>query len=181
MTRVRPPKPPEQPPTPRVTSTRSGRAKMAGAQLNNHHLIAGVTNLTHGATDMAAVLAVVPPGAPTKLHMHPTSETILFMLEGWGATLVGPELKPIFHGPGDFVYIPAGTMHIGFNLSKTHRAVLTETRSHRHFNHDVELLPEHEAKALVIIHDLQDQFEAGTLGLPDGWRELLGRPYEFIA
>ncbi len=167
-------------PKAKVTSTRTDRMRVEGAQLNNHHLIAGVTHDTHGSQHMAAVLAVVPPGAPTKTHMHPSSETILFMVEGWAGTLIGPELKPIFHGPGDFVYIPPGTIHIGFNLSNTHRLVLTETRSHQHFNKDMHLLPDLEAKALKKITQLQDKFAAGLLPLPDGWQAYIGKPYDFV-
>ena len=66
--------------------------------------------------------------------MHQKNEMVLFILEGWGAALVGPELEPIYHRPGDFIYIPAGVEHLGINLSSTDRIVIAEIRTDPHFN-----------------------------------------------
>lgn len=165
--------------TVKVNSVRQASQTLAGAQTGAHVLIPGVTHDLCGAEHMASVLAVVPPGKPTKVHFHPTSETILFILEGLVATLVGPKLKPVFHGPGDFVFIPENTIHIGVNLSSTHRAVVIETRSHKHFTHDVHLLPELEAKAQKVIDKLLKQFNEGTLPLGNNWQQLVGKSFQF--
>lgn len=163
----------------KVVSAHEVGKTLSGAQTGAHVLVPGVTHDDCGAEHMASVLAVVPPGKPTKVHFHPTSETILFVLEGWAATLVGPDLEPVFHGPGDFVFIPENTIHIGVNLSSKHRAVVIETRSHKHFTKDVHLLPELEARAEKVIAKLLKDFEQGLLPLREGWQDSLGKPFQF--
>jgi uncharacterized RmlC-like cupin family protein len=128
---------------------------------------------TVDCTRISAGLIVMPPHKVARPHLHQAHEMVLFILEGWGAALVGPALAPIYHGPGDFLYIPAGVAHLGINLSRTDRIVLAEIRTDPHFNTDVVVLPELEEKAQQIATDLWTQFEAGTI-LPEAKTESAG-------
>jgi|GEM_PF-1839602 len=118
---------------------------------------------TAGCQGISAGLIVMPPKKMAKAHIHKNNEIVLFVLEGWGAALVGPNLEPIFHGPGDFFYFPAGVEHLGINLSDTQRLVLIEIRTDPKFNEDLVLLPELQAKAQDIAKDLWQKFKAGEI------------------
>lgn len=118
---------------------------------------------TAGCAAISAGLIVMSPKKMAKAHLHKNNEIILIVLEGWGAALVGPKLEPIFHGPGDFFYIPAGVEHLGVNLSGSQRLVLAEIRTDPKFNEDLVLLPELEDLAQKIAKDLWKKFEKGKI------------------
>ena len=129
-----------------------------------------VANDTAGTSRISGGLIIMPPGKISRPHIHKDNEIVLFIVEGWGVALSGPDMKPIFHGPGDFLYFPAGCEHVGINLSSTDRIVLAEIRTDPHFNEDVIVLPELEEKVHQIAPDLQKKFAAGEI-IPEAKHE----------
>lgn len=57
------------------------------------------------------------PGYSHTLHMHPTQEEVIFVLEGRGITETREDKMGI--GPGLVVFVPAGVYHATINLSHT--------------------------------------------------------------
>ena len=56
-----------------------------------------ISKKTVACTQISAGLIVMPPHKVARPHLHQAHEMVLFILEGWGAALVGPDLKPIYH------------------------------------------------------------------------------------
>ena len=143
-------------------------------------IITVASNELCGSEHMSAGLVVMPPLKVARVHMHYVHESILFFTEGWFATLLGPELRPIFHGPGDVLFIPENIIHVGINLSDTHNAVLLEVRSESDFHDDIIVQTHLEAKVEKIAVDLQKKFAAGELPLPSNWEKRGFGPYQFV-
>ena len=139
-----------------------------GAQ--SQRLSRAMANDTAGCSNISGGLIIMPPKKIARPHIHKDNEIVLFIVEGWGAALVGPDMEPIFHGPGDFLYFPAGVEHVGINLSSTDRIVLAEIRTDPHFNKDVIVLPELEKKAHEVAADLWKKFDAGEI-IPEAKHE----------
>jgi uncharacterized RmlC-like cupin family protein len=137
----------------------------------NQWLIPVINNQICGSSHIAAGLVMMPPLRTAKPHIHKNNELIIFFTEGWAATLFGPELTPIIHGPGETLYVPEGVIHMGVNLSAEHRIVGMEIRTDPYFNEDVVIMTELEEKAAQIAAELQAQFKAGTLKLPKDFAE----------
>jgi uncharacterized RmlC-like cupin family protein len=159
-------------PAKKVVVTRTSAVSDSSAaqpQAIGQRLIHGVTHDICGAQELSGVLAVLPPGMATQPHIHHKSETILFIIEGWAATLIGRSLEPVFHGPGEFVFIPDGTVHVGVNLSSKHRIVVLEMRSDPHVSQDAEILHDMRDDVDRKVSDLQAQFAKGSLPLPEHW------------
>ena len=166
-----------------VTSTQLADIKKPDAgvqQAPQQRLIRGVATDLCQSEAISGALAVVPPLMSTKFHLHPDIETILFIIEGFGVTLVGPEMEVVLHGPGEFVYIPKNTLHLGANLSDKERIVILEMRTDPNFD-GVELHPEFEEAAAKTLKDLQEKFAAGTLELPAHFADRDFSPYRFKA
>ncbi len=64
-------------------------------------------------TNFFFVRAHFPPGQAHKFHHHPNMEEIIYVLSGSGEQWVEREMKIV--GPGDTIYIPAGTIHATYN------------------------------------------------------------------
>ena len=80
---------------------------------------------------LSAFLSTVLPGAATGAHHHGDQETILYVLEGTARYRWGERLQHVAEaGPGDFVFIPANTVHQEINASADHPTVWVVTRSH---------------------------------------------------
>jgi uncharacterized RmlC-like cupin family protein len=170
VTKNRPSEKPKSRKTVAVTPT--NRAKSTSAvqpQIVGQRLIHGITNAICGAEGLSGALAVIPPGLMTKPHIHTTTESIIFVIEGWAVTLIGKKLKPVFHGPGEFIFIPDNTIHVGVNLSREHRIVALEFRTDPHISQDAHLLEGLQGDVDMVVDDLQAQFAAGTLSVPDHW------------
>ena len=86
----------------------------------------------------------MPPAAASRAHYHAYSEIVVVCVTGHAATLTGPELTPHFHGPGEFMYIPEGVVHVAVNLSDTGHLIAIEMRTDPEFNDDVVLTPEYD-------------------------------------
>lgn len=67
------------------------------------------------------------PGFSHKLHVHPTQEEVIFVLEGKGISETREDKIEI--GPGSVVFVPAGVYHATTNLSHTEplRAVIVKS------------------------------------------------------
>jgi uncharacterized RmlC-like cupin family protein len=95
-----------------------------------------------GAVGISAGMVVMPPGRWSRPHLHAHSEIVVCCVTGHAVTLLGPDLTPVHHGPGELLHIPAGVAHVAVNLSTTAGLVAVEVRTDPHFNDDVVLLPE---------------------------------------
>ncbi len=140
---------------------------IVGAQ--GQHLIPTITQDMCGSTGLSACMVSMPAGTKSQPHVHPNTEIIVVCIEGYAATLIGAELEPVLHGPGEFIYIPEGVMHVAVNLSPTVRAVAMEVRTDPHLNVDVVLTPEHERSAEEVAARLRSRFAAGDLEMPAHW------------
>ena len=79
---------------------------------------------------LSAFLTTVQPGAATGAHHHGDQETILYVLEGTARYRWGDHLEHVVEaGPGDFVFIPAHTVHQEINASADNPTVWVVTRS----------------------------------------------------
>ena len=161
----------------KLTSPSEGQT-IQGVQ--SQHLVQGITDEMCGCEHISAGFVFMPPAKVAKPHIHKNNELIIFFLEGWGAALIGEELKPVFHGPGDFLFVPEGVIHMGVNLSTEHRVTGVEMRTDPHFNEDVVIMTELEEKANKIAAEMREQFAAGTIeGMPADWKERGYGPYSF--
>ncbi len=140
-------------------------------------LIPTITQEMCGTTGLSSCMVLMPPGTESQAHLHETSEIIVVCVEGYAATLIGPELEPVFHGPGEFCYVPEGVMHVAVNLSPTERAIGLEVRTDPHLNEDVVLTPEYQDRAVKISADLRAGFAAGDLDTPAHWRPHTFSPF----
>lgn len=80
-----------------------------------------------GAEKIRVKITEYLPGYSHKLHMHPTQEEVIFVLEGRGITETREDKIEI--GPGSVVFVPAGVYHATINLSHTEplRAVIVKS------------------------------------------------------
>lgn len=122
----------------------------------------------------------MPPGKMSKVHLHRNNEMIVIVIEGYAATLIGDEMKPVYSGPGEFLYVPEGVPHAAVNLSTTDRLIAVEVRSDPHFNEDVEMTPHLEEKASKVVAHLHKHFKTGKLPLPKHWNINDVGPFKFV-
>jgi len=134
-----------------------------------HDNIPGVNDKTAGTTQLAANLVVMGPGVKAKGHVHHDHETIIFLLDGFAVTFMGPDQEPVIQRPGDFLFIPKGVEHLPANLSNEQPAVGLVCRSDPKFYESLELLPHIDEIAAKLLPELQAKHEAGEL--PADWRE----------
>jgi uncharacterized RmlC-like cupin family protein len=90
-----------------------------------------VSRMTVRSENLYASVVKTPPGGSTRVHHHGPCETSVYVLTGrarftWGATGVEHELVA---DPGDFVYIPAGEVHVESNVSLTEPLEVLVTRN----------------------------------------------------
>src|ERR1700744_3647384 len=79
---------------------------------------------------LSAFLTTVLPGAATGAHHHGDQETILYVVEGIARYRGGQHREHVVEaGPGDFVFIPAHTVHQEINASADKPTVWAVTRS----------------------------------------------------
>ncbi len=133
-----------------------------------HDNIPGVNDHTAGTTQLAANLVVMGPGVKAKGHIHHDHETIIFLLDGFAVTFMGPDQEPVVQRPGDFLFIPKGVEHLPANLSRTQPAVGLVCRSDPKFYESLELLPHIDDIVAQLLPELQAKHETGEL--PADWR-----------
>ena len=91
---------------------------------------AAISAETAGASAIHMQLLTVPPGARAKAHKHEAHETALYVLSGEVGMYYGEKLENhMATRAGDFVYIPANTPHLPYNLSQTEPATAVISRT----------------------------------------------------
>jgi uncharacterized RmlC-like cupin family protein len=91
-------------------------------------------------------LLTVPPGARAKAHKHEAHETALYVLSGEVGMYYGEKLENhMVTRAGDFVYIPANTPHLPYNLSQAEPATAVISRTDPNEQESVIMLPELDA------------------------------------
>ena len=86
---------------------------------------------TVGSVGLYSSVVTTAPGGKTRIHHHGECETSIFIVSGrarytWGP--IGLE-ETMDAGPNDFIYIPAGEVHVEENASATEPLVVVLTRN----------------------------------------------------
>jgi uncharacterized RmlC-like cupin family protein len=108
------------------------RGRLAGDTAQSSGLLRRVAfdSRNPDAHVLSAFLSTVLPGAATGAHHHGDQETILYVVEGIARFRWGERLEHVVDaGPGDFVFIPAHTVHQEINASADRPTVWVVTRS----------------------------------------------------
>jgi uncharacterized RmlC-like cupin family protein len=86
---------------------------------------------TVGSTSLYSSVVTTAPGARTRIHHHGDCETSIYILSGEARFTWGPSgLEDAFDAAaGDFVYIPAGEIHVEENASSVEPLVVVLTRN----------------------------------------------------
>ncbi len=101
---------------------------------------------TVGASAIHMQLLTVPPGARAKAHKHASHETAIYTLSGEVGMWYGERLENhMATRAGDFVYIPADTPHLPYNMSQTEPAMAVVARTDPNEQESVVMLPELDA------------------------------------
>ena len=90
-----------------------------------------VSARTTGSTGLYSSVVTTAPGAKTRIHHHGPCETSIYVLDGrarytWGPTGLEQEMEA---ETGDFVFIPAGEIHVEENASVDEPLVVVLTRN----------------------------------------------------
>jgi len=100
-------------------------------QNNDMERSIAVSAETVGSVGLYSSVVTTGPGGKTRIHHHGECETSIFILSGrarytWGATGLEEAMEA---GEGDFIYIPAGEIHVEENASDTEPLVVVLTRN----------------------------------------------------
>src|SRR5512132_4247899 len=84
-----------------------------------------------GSTGLYSSIVTTAPGGKTRVHHHGPCETSIYIQSGvarytWGPTGLEHEMEG---RAGDFVYIPAGEIHVEENASASQPLVVVLTRN----------------------------------------------------
>jgi uncharacterized RmlC-like cupin family protein len=84
-----------------------------------------------GSVGLYSSVVTTAPGGRTRIHHHGECETSIFILSGrarytWGPTGLESSMAA---GEGDFIYIPAGEIHVEENASATEPLIVVLTRN----------------------------------------------------
>jgi uncharacterized RmlC-like cupin family protein len=86
---------------------------------------------TVGSVGLYSSVVTTGPGGKTRIHHHGECETSIYVLSGrarytWGPTGLEESMDA---DAGDFIYIPAGEIHVEENASTTESLVVVLTRN----------------------------------------------------
>jgi len=100
-------------------------------QNNDMERSIAVSAETVGSVGLYSSVVTTAPGGRTRIHHHGECETSIFILAGrarytWGPTGLEESMEA---DEGDFVYIPAGEVHVEENASATEPLVVVLTRN----------------------------------------------------
>jgi uncharacterized RmlC-like cupin family protein len=86
---------------------------------------------TVGSQQLYSSVVTTAPGARTRVHHHGDCETSIYIVSGRARYTFGPTgLEEAFAAEaGDFVYIPAGEVHVEENASDRQPLVVVLTRN----------------------------------------------------
>jgi uncharacterized RmlC-like cupin family protein len=84
-----------------------------------------------GSVGLYSSIVTTAPGGKTRIHHHGECETSIYILAGqarytWGPTGLDESMEA---AAGDFIYIPAGEIHVEENASTTEPLVVVLTRN----------------------------------------------------
>jgi uncharacterized RmlC-like cupin family protein len=84
-----------------------------------------------GSVGLYSSVVTTAPGARTRIHHHGACETSIWIASGRARYTFGPTgLEETFDaGPGDFVYIAAGEIHVEENASASEPLVVVISRN----------------------------------------------------
>lgn len=84
-----------------------------------------------GSVGLYSSIVTTAPGARTRIHHHGACETSIWIVSGRARYTFGATgLEETFDaGPGDFVYIPAGEVHVEENASDSDPLVVVISRN----------------------------------------------------
>ena len=110
--------------------TPSERSTSTG-QNNDMERSIAVSAETVGSVGLYSSVVTTAPGGKTRIHHHGDCETSIFIVSGrarytWGPTGLEETMDA---GPNDFIYIPAGEVHVEENASATEPLVVVLTRN----------------------------------------------------
>jgi uncharacterized RmlC-like cupin family protein len=110
--------------------TPAERATSAGQNSDMERSIA-VSADTVGSVGLYSSVVTTAPGGKTRIHHHGECETSIFIVSGrarytWGHTGLEDAMDA---SAGDFIYIPAGEVHVEENASPTEPLVVVLTRN----------------------------------------------------
>jgi uncharacterized RmlC-like cupin family protein len=110
--------------------TPAERATSVGQNSDMERSIA-VSADTVGSVGLYSSVVTTAPGGKTRIHHHGECETSIYIVEGqarytWGPTGLEHAMEA---AAGDFIYIPAGEMHVEENASARERLVVVLTRN----------------------------------------------------
>ena len=107
---------------------------------------AAISAETAGASAIHMQLLTVPPGARARAHKHEAHETAIYVLSGEVGMYYGDKLaNHMVTRAGDFVYIPANTPHLPYNMSQIEPATAVISRTDPNEQESVVMLPELDA------------------------------------
>jgi len=113
-----------------VRITPADRSTSTGQNADMERSIA-VSADTVGSVGLYSSIVTTAPGGRTRIHHHGDCETSIFIVSGsarytWGPTGLEQAMDA---GSGDFIYIPAGEIHVEENASSTEPLVVVLTRN----------------------------------------------------
>lgn len=113
-----------------VRITPAQRLTSVGQHADMERSIAVSAPLT-GSTGLYSSVVTTEPGARTRIHHHGPCETSIYIVSGVARFTFGPTgLESTFDAAaGDFVYIPAGEIHVEANASPSVPLVVVLTRN----------------------------------------------------
>lgn len=90
----------------------------------------GLSGKNVGAKGLSMNVAMIPPGAVAKAHIHVDFEVMLYILQGRVRHEYGPGCRKVVENEaGDFIYIEPGVPHEVFNCSETEPVIAIVARS----------------------------------------------------
>lgn len=108
--------------------------------------LSAVSTSMTGSSGLWMGIAELPPGHATEVHHHGDSETGVLVLDGVTRWWYGPGLtEHVVAEAGDFVYVPAGAIHVEENPALTELARIVVARTSGEAI--VVNLPDHPANA----------------------------------
>jgi uncharacterized RmlC-like cupin family protein len=117
------------------------REEFVGKQALSY--VSGISAESVGAQGIHLQLVTIPPGGRAKAHKHDRHETAIYVLSGESGMWYGERLEmTLFARTGEFVYIPAGTPHLPYNLSTKENCVAVISRTDPNEQESVVLLAE---------------------------------------
>jgi uncharacterized RmlC-like cupin family protein len=110
--------------------TPSQRSTSAGQNVDMERSIA-ISADTVGSVGLYSSVVTTAPGARTRIHHHGDCETSIWIVSGRARYTFGPTgvEETMEAEAGDFVYIPAGEIHVEENASSSEALVVVITRN----------------------------------------------------